>query len=150
MPPAAALLSALLQLSEGVEQNMSDMSELKRLADEVAAMRQQLAQLLQARGADDPELASAGKAMTLFNISRSTWWEWVRTGRAPQPVKVNGLTRWRMADLLPLLPATEPTTASSPDAAPGTAPGGTPPAPRRSPSARAAARSRPEESGRPR
>lgn len=38
-------------------------------------------------------------------VSRSTWWEGVRTGRYPQPVRTLGprITAWRVADIRRLL-----------------------------------------------
>ena len=40
----------------------------------------------------------------LIPIGRSTWWTWVRTGKAPAPVKL-GLrtTAWRAEDVLALV-----------------------------------------------
>jgi predicted DNA-binding transcriptional regulator AlpA len=36
-----------------------------------------------------------------YDVSRATWWRWVSTGLAPQPVRLSpGSTRWRLADLL--------------------------------------------------
>ncbi|MFT3754692.1 MAG: AlpA family phage regulatory protein [Pseudoxanthomonas sp.] len=40
----------------------------------------------------------------LFPISRSLWWEGVRSGRFPKPVKLSpGVTAWRMRDLRDLI-----------------------------------------------
>lgn len=38
-------------------------------------------------------------------VSRSTWWEGVRTGRYPKPVRTLGprITAWRVADIRQLL-----------------------------------------------
>jgi predicted DNA-binding transcriptional regulator AlpA len=38
-------------------------------------------------------------------VSKSTWWEGVRTGRYPQPVRTLGrrITAWRMKDILALI-----------------------------------------------
>lgn len=37
----------------------------------------------------------------LLPISRSTWWEWVASGRAPKPVKLSPrVTAWRTVDVL--------------------------------------------------
>ena len=38
-------------------------------------------------------------------VSKSTWWEGVRTGRYPQPVRTLGLriTAWRVEDILALV-----------------------------------------------
>lgn len=40
----------------------------------------------------------------IFPVSRSTWWEGVKTGRFPQPVKLGPrVTAWRVADIRQLL-----------------------------------------------
>jgi predicted DNA-binding transcriptional regulator AlpA len=36
-------------------------------------------------------------------IARSTWWEGVRTGRFPTPVKIGGVTAWRAEDIRALI-----------------------------------------------
>lgn len=40
-------------------------------------------------------------------VSKSTWWEGVRTGRYPQPVRTLGLriTAWRVEDIRALIDA---------------------------------------------
>jgi len=36
----------------------------------------------------------------LFPVSRSTWWAWVKSGKAPQPIKLSpGCTVWRESDV---------------------------------------------------
>jgi prophage regulatory protein len=33
-------------------------------------------------------------------VSKSTWWVWVKNGKAPQPVKLSaGVTAWRESDI---------------------------------------------------
>ena len=34
-----------------------------------------------------------------LNIGRSTLWRWLDQGKAPSPVRLNGVTRWREADI---------------------------------------------------
>lgn len=34
-----------------------------------------------------------------YAISASTVWRWVGLGKLPEPVKINGSTRWRLRDL---------------------------------------------------
>ncbi|MQX53926.1 AlpA family phage regulatory protein [Alcanivorax sp. PA15-N-34] len=35
-----------------------------------------------------------------YEVSRATWWRWVREGHAPKPVKLSpGCTRWKLVDL---------------------------------------------------
>ncbi len=36
-------------------------------------------------------------------VSRSTWWEGVRTRRFPAPVKIGGVTAWRVEDIHALI-----------------------------------------------
>lgn len=31
---------------------------------------------------------------TKFEVSRATIWRWVKEGKLPHPVKINGSTRW--------------------------------------------------------
>ena len=36
----------------------------------------------------------------LIPVSRSTWYEWVRSGKAPQPIKLGlRITAWRREDI---------------------------------------------------
>lgn len=43
-----------------------------------------------------------------FPISRSSWWEGVKSGRFPAPVKLSSrITAWKNADLLALMAALE-------------------------------------------
>jgi predicted DNA-binding transcriptional regulator AlpA len=49
------------------------------------------------------ELLSADEAAAMAGVARRTWWRYVSSGRAPQPIRVggpNGPPRWRRADLL--------------------------------------------------
>ena len=40
----------------------------------------------------------------LIPIGRSTWWQWVRDGKAPAPVKLGPrTTAWKSADILDLI-----------------------------------------------
>lgn len=37
----------------------------------------------------------------LIPVSDSTWWAWVKAGKAPAPIKLSpGVTVWRAADVL--------------------------------------------------
>ncbi len=36
-------------------------------------------------------------------VARSTWWDGVRTGRFPAPVKIGGVTAWRVEDIHDLI-----------------------------------------------
>jgi len=41
------------------------------------------------------------QVLAVFPVSRSTWWEGVRIGRYPKPVKLAGrrCTAWRLSDI---------------------------------------------------
>ncbi|MDE2599367.1 MAG: AlpA family phage regulatory protein [Rhodocyclaceae bacterium] len=44
------------------------------------------------------------QVLKLIPVSRSTWWEWCRTGKAPKPVKLGErVTAWRAADINALI-----------------------------------------------
>lgn len=37
----------------------------------------------------------------ILSIAPSTWWAWVKAGKAPQPIRLSaGVTVWRAADVL--------------------------------------------------
>lgn len=55
-------------------------------------------------------LVSAEEAARMLSIGKSTFWDHVRRNLAPQPVKVGGLTRWRVSDLQRHVQAMSPTT----------------------------------------
>ncbi|SEF29804.1 AlpA family transcriptional regulator [Variovorax sp. NFACC27] len=44
-------------------------------------------------------LVPAAEAARLLSMGRSTFWNKVRLKQLPQPVKIAGITRWRVADL---------------------------------------------------
>jgi predicted DNA-binding transcriptional regulator AlpA len=59
-------------------------------------------------------MATAEEAARMLSIGRSTFWAQVKARRLPQPVKIGGATRWRVADLRNVgNPASSPTTASA-------------------------------------
>ena len=35
-----------------------------------------------------------------YKVGRSTVWHWVEVGRFPEPVRLNGVTRWREVDIV--------------------------------------------------
>lgn len=47
----------------------------------------------------------AKQILALLPVSRSTWWEGVKTGRFPAPVRMTGgkITFWRKRDIAELL-----------------------------------------------
>ena len=47
--------------------------------------------------------------LAVFPVSRSTWWEGVRTGRFPPPVKLGPrITAWRVEDIRDLIDGVRP------------------------------------------
>lgn len=66
-------------------------------------------------------------AAAMLDMGRSTFWANVKAGNLPQPVKIGGLTRWRVADLLRHFQASATTTASAPGVVQDIQPGCTPP-----------------------
>ncbi|MCW5284897.1 helix-turn-helix transcriptional regulator [Verminephrobacter eiseniae] len=58
-------------------------------------------------------LIPAAEAAALLSMGKSTFWREVARGTLPEPIKIGGLTRWRVEDLKKFVQqqATEPTTA---------------------------------------
>lgn len=52
----------------------------------------------------------------IIPVSRSTWWEGVKTGRFPMPVKLGDgrTTFWRVEDILAVIASAQPFSLSSP------------------------------------
>ncbi|RZA28062.1 MAG: AlpA family transcriptional regulator [Proteobacteria bacterium] len=48
---------------------------------------------------EDRLLVPAAEAAKMLSMGRSTFWRMVGKKALPQPVKLCGLTRWRVADL---------------------------------------------------
>jgi len=44
-------------------------------------------------------LVPALEAAKMLSLGRSTFWSKVKLNQLPQPVKIAGVTRWRVADL---------------------------------------------------
>lgn len=44
-------------------------------------------------------LVPAAQAAKMLSMGRSTFWSKVKLNLVPQPVKIAGLTRWRVSDL---------------------------------------------------
>lgn len=53
----------------------------------------------QTSSATDRLLVPASEAAKMLSMGRSTFWNKVRLNQLPQPVKIAGITRWRVADL---------------------------------------------------
>ena len=50
----------------------------------------------------------------LFPIGKSTWWQWVRDGKAPAPVKLGPrTTAWKSADISALIESLNATQTGS-------------------------------------
>jgi predicted DNA-binding transcriptional regulator AlpA len=50
-------------------------------------------------------LVTAEEAARMLSMGRSTFWRNVSAGVFPQPVRIGGLTRWRVADLVQMVDA---------------------------------------------
>ncbi len=58
-----------------------------------------------------PLLVAADEAARMLGVGRSTLWALVKRKAAPPPVKIGGLTRWRVADLQQHVQAIPPTSS---------------------------------------
>lgn len=62
----------------------------------------------------DKILVNAVEGAGMLSMGRSTFWRAVSAGVLPQPVRIGGLTRWRVADLMRAIdPATLPASPST-------------------------------------
>lgn len=59
-------------------------------------------------------LVPAAEAAQMLSMGRSTFWREVGKGTLPQPIKLGGLTRWRVADILARKTAQEPEPLPAP------------------------------------
>lgn len=57
----------------------------------------------------DKILVPAAEAAKMLAMGRSTFWAKVKEGKAPPPVHIGGLTRWRVTDLQQFAQAMTPT-----------------------------------------
>jgi predicted DNA-binding transcriptional regulator AlpA len=48
---------------------------------------------------DERLLIRAEQAAHMLDMGRSTFWAHVKSGDLPQPIKIGGLTRWRLAEI---------------------------------------------------
>lgn len=52
---------------------------------------------------DPQRLIRINQVLTLIPVSRSCWWQWVRDGKAPQPIHLGDrCTCWRYSDVIAL------------------------------------------------
>ena len=65
----------------------------------------------------DKILVTAVEGAGMLSMGRSTFWRAVGAGMLPQPVRIGGLTRWRVADLMRAIDSASlpvsPSTASA-------------------------------------
>jgi prophage regulatory protein len=63
-----------------------------------------------------PSLLRLPQVLALIPIARSTWWNGVRTGRFPAPVKIGPrTTAWRASDIRALLESFTSQFSDGPD-----------------------------------
>jgi prophage regulatory protein len=49
-------------------------------------------------------LLRLGQVLSLFPVSRSTWYQGIATGRFPKPIKLSQrISAWRLRDILALI-----------------------------------------------
>lgn len=58
-------------------------------------------------------LVPAVEAAAMLSMGRSTFWNKVKENKLPQPVKIAGITRWRVSDLRTFVNADPPMPADS-------------------------------------
>ncbi len=64
----------------------------------------------------DKILVTALEGAGMLSMGRSTFWRAVSAGMLPKPVRIGGLTRWRVADLMRAVdPAYLPASPSKAD-----------------------------------
>lgn len=58
------------------------------------------------------ELITDKECAALYGCGVSTWWRWVKEKKTPAPVRIGGVTRWRISELeshLEVLSLSKPT-----------------------------------------
>ncbi len=50
---------------------------------------------------------STRQASALIGCGRSTIWHWAANGVVPKPIKIGGMTRWKLSDLEAVLAEAE-------------------------------------------
>ncbi len=57
---------------------------------------------------DPKRLLRLPQVLALIPVSKSCWWQWVRMGKAPQPIHLGDrCTCWRYADIIALTKGVE-------------------------------------------
>ena len=51
----------------------------------------------------DTAIVRVPTVMELFGVSAPTVWRWTKAGQLPQPVRVMGITGWRVGELRAIL-----------------------------------------------
>jgi predicted DNA-binding transcriptional regulator AlpA len=60
-------------------------------------------------GLDDLAAMRLSRVLEVYPVSKSTWWEGVRSGRFPKPLRLGARARaWRTSDIRALLAALKP------------------------------------------
>lgn len=49
---------------------------------------------------DSNALLRLPAVLSLIPVSRSTWWAWCASGKAPAPIRLGRTTCWRYADIV--------------------------------------------------
>lgn len=61
------------------------------------------------RSKEERLLLPAAAAAEMLSMGRSTFWNKVKERKLPQPVRIAGITRWRVADLVDFVEKTSRT-----------------------------------------
>jgi len=49
---------------------------------------------------DSNRLLKINEVLKIIPVSKSTWWKWIREGKAPQPIRLGArCTFWRYSDV---------------------------------------------------
>lgn len=48
----------------------------------------------------DAELLTAAQASAITNMGERTWWRFVSSGRAPAPIKIGRVVRWKKKEIM--------------------------------------------------
>lgn len=60
--------------------------------------------MYKASAVPDTGFMRIGQVLSVIPIGRSTWWQWVRDGKAPSPIKLGPkTTAWRAEDVRALI-----------------------------------------------
>jgi len=51
-------------------------------------------------GMKQEQLLRIRQVLEIVPVSKSTWWKWTSTGKAPAPIRLGRCTCWRYADVI--------------------------------------------------